>query len=188
MFWIHYCMVKLSVQFFQIFIVHSYGLIWASSWQNQQNDCAPNGDSDQPGHLPSLIRVFTVHMKKPWVLSYPLRAQQRLWSDWAYAQADLSLRWAHNILLVLSWGSSFISLCRLTSCDKAISMFLKRLPAYSTNHVFIAICQASHVIVYFLTHGTRISLSMAVWDFSVSACLSHPRIKFLSQTVNHCYM
>ena len=38
----------------------------------------------------------------------------------------------------------------------------------------------------FLTHGTRISLSMAVCDFSVSACLSHPRIKLLSQTVNHC--
>ena len=35
-------------------------------------------------------------MKKVWVLSYPLRAQQRLWSDWADAQADLSLRWAHS--------------------------------------------------------------------------------------------
>ena len=58
--------------------------------------CAPSEDSDQPGHLPSLIRVFAVHMKKPWVLSYPLSAQQRLWSDWADAQADLSLRWAHS--------------------------------------------------------------------------------------------
>ena len=35
--------------------------IWAASWQNQQNDCAPSEDSDQPGHLPSLIRVFAVH-------------------------------------------------------------------------------------------------------------------------------
>ena len=36
----------------------------------------------------------------------------------------------------------------------------------------------------------RISLSMAVEirDFSVSTCLSHPRIKFLSETVHHCYM
>ena len=39
--------------------------------------------------------VFAVRMKKAWVLSYPLSAQQRLWSDWADAQADLSLRWAH---------------------------------------------------------------------------------------------
>ena len=61
--------------------------------------CAPSEDSDQPGHLISLgIRpvwsVFAVHMKKHWVYSYPLRAQRRLWSDWADAQADLSLRWA----------------------------------------------------------------------------------------------
>ena len=55
----------------------------------------PNEDSDQPGHLSSLISVFAVHMEKVWVLSYPLSAQQRLRSDWAYAQADLSLCWAH---------------------------------------------------------------------------------------------
>ena len=34
-------------------------------------------------------------MKKPWVLSYPLNAQRRLWSDWVDAQADLSHHWAH---------------------------------------------------------------------------------------------
>ena len=52
--------------------------------------CALSEDSDQPGHPPSLIRVFTVRMKKAWVLSYPLSAQRRLWSDWVDAQADLS--------------------------------------------------------------------------------------------------
>ena len=45
-----------------------YPNIWAASRQN---------------HPPSLIRVFTVRMKKAWVLSYPLSAQRRLWSDWA---------------------------------------------------------------------------------------------------------
>ena len=55
--------------------------------------CAPSEDSDQ---LPSLIRVFAVRMKKAQVLSYPLIAQRRLWSDSADAQADLSLRWAHR--------------------------------------------------------------------------------------------
>ena len=54
------------------------------------------GGSDQPGHPPSLVRVFDVRMKKPWVLSYHLSAQRRLWSDWAGAQAVLSLRWAHS--------------------------------------------------------------------------------------------
>ena len=49
--------------------------------------------------------VFAVHMKKARVLSYPLRAQRRLWSDWADAQADLSLRWPHThfVGFVMSW-------------------------------------------------------------------------------------
>ena len=40
--------------------------------------CAPSEDSDQPWNPPSLIRVIAVHMKKLWVLSYPLSAQGRL--------------------------------------------------------------------------------------------------------------
>ena len=68
--------------------------------------CAPSEDSDQPGHLPSLIWVFGVHMKKPWTFSYPLNAQQSLWSDWA----DARLTWVFAVLtvflFVLSWGVS----------------------------------------------------------------------------------
>ena len=67
--------------------------ICSALWQNQQNGiCAQrrlksacaSAQSDQSAVL----------MKKPRVLSYPLSAQLRLWSDWADAQADLSLRWA----------------------------------------------------------------------------------------------
>ena len=88
----------------------------AATWQKQQTECVSSEDSDQPGHPPSLISVFAVRMKNPWVLSCPLNdqqrlavrmknpwvlscplnAQQRLWSDWADAQADLSLRWTHS--------------------------------------------------------------------------------------------
>ena len=57
---------------------------------------APSEDSDQPGHPPSLIRVFAIRMKKASVLSYQLSAQKRFLSDWADAQADLSLHWAHT--------------------------------------------------------------------------------------------
>ena len=73
--------------------------------KNQHNDCAPSEDSDQPGHPPSLIRFFAVRMKKVWVLSYPLSAQRRLWPDWADAEADLSLRWAHRhfVGFVMRW-------------------------------------------------------------------------------------
>ena len=58
--------------------------------------CAPSEDSDQTGHAPSVIRDFAVRLKKAGILSYPLSAQRRLWSDWADSQADLSLRWAHS--------------------------------------------------------------------------------------------
>ena len=55
--------------------------------------CVPSEDSDQPGpDQSSLIRVFPARMKKLWVLSYPLNAQQKLRSDWADAQAELSFR------------------------------------------------------------------------------------------------
>ena len=70
--------------------------------------CAPSEDSDQPGHPPSLIRVFAVRMKKHLTLNYLLSAQWRLWSDWVDTQADLSRCWAHIILMVLSCGSSIV--------------------------------------------------------------------------------
>ena len=44
-------------------------------------------------------------MKKAWVLSYPVSALRRLWSDWADAQAYLSLRWvySHFVGFVMRW-------------------------------------------------------------------------------------
>ena len=36
------------------------------TWQNKQNECAPSKDSDQPGHPPSLIRVFAVQSIGSW--------------------------------------------------------------------------------------------------------------------------
>ena len=62
--------------------------------------CVPSEDSDQPGHLFSLIRVFAVHMRKAWVLSYPLSTPWRLWSVWVDAQTDLSLLW---VLMPFCW-------------------------------------------------------------------------------------
>ena len=40
--------------------------------------CAPIEDSNQAGHPPRLIRVFSVPMKKPLDLSYSMSGQQRL--------------------------------------------------------------------------------------------------------------
>ena len=66
--------------------------IWAASWQNKQNGmCAQrrlrsaSAQSDQSLCCP--------HEES---LGPSLSAQLRLWSDWADAQADLSLRWANE--------------------------------------------------------------------------------------------
>ena len=64
-------------------------------------------DSDQPRHPPSKIRVFAVGMKKAWVLSYPLSAQWRLWSDGGCPGWSESSLGACAILLVLSWAGSY---------------------------------------------------------------------------------
>ena len=68
---------------------------WAASWQNQQNDCAPSEDSDQPGHPSSQIRFFAVRSAKD---------PSFLHADSEDSESSLG---AHVIFfLVLSWGGS----------------------------------------------------------------------------------
>ena len=92
-----------------LFCINNVNHIWAISWQNQQNECAPSKDSLQP---PSLIRVFAVCMKKAWVLSYPLSLQWRLWSDWA----DLSVRWAHSFIMSRLIFGCLVCVCVCSNC------------------------------------------------------------------------
>ena len=132
-------------------IMISFPDIWAVSWQNQQNDCAPSEDSDQPGHPPSLIRVFAVRMKKAWVLSYPLSAQRRLWSDWADAQADPNLRWAH---------SSFCLFCRAVAHLVLTSMI-------NSGGLFYLWCLRQSVQIY----RVCVCVCVCVCFFSISHCV-----------------
>ena len=85
----------------------------------------PSEDSDQPGHLPSLIRVFAVRLKKTRILSYPLSAQQRLWSDWADAQADLSLHWVHMPFCWFCHDAAHLLYPKNSDTPKIVVMILK---------------------------------------------------------------
>ena len=100
--------------------------------------CAPSEDSDQPGHPPSLIRVFAVYMKKTWVLSYPLSAQRRLCSDWADAQADLSLCWAH---MPFCW---FCHVAAQVLISYEGSQFLAKLFSYIVVHQMLVVFEPDH--------------------------------------------
>ena len=63
---------------------------------------APSEDSDQPGHPPSLIRVFTVHSKDSQGSKASSCGQRRLWSDWANARLIWVFAGCTVVLLVLS--------------------------------------------------------------------------------------
>ena len=81
--------------------------------------CATSEDSDQPGHPPSLIRGFAVGSMGSWGPNVSSCGQQRLWSDWADAQADLSLCWAQR---------SFCWFCHeVAKLSWVISLLLKDL-------------------------------------------------------------
>ena len=59
---------------------------------NEQRHDKTNNEAVRPAKT-----QISLGMKKPWALNYPLRAQRRLWSDWADAQTDLSLLGAHSV-------------------------------------------------------------------------------------------
>ena len=72
----------------------SVKLKWATSRQSQQYGMCTPEDSDQPEHLPSLTASLSA-----WRMLGSLAthwAHSKDWSDWADAQADLSLRWVHS--------------------------------------------------------------------------------------------
>ena len=96
---------------------------WATSWQNQQNDCAPSEDSDQPGHPPSLIRDFAVRSIGSLGPKLSSCGQRRLIRSGGCAGWSESSLGAHAILLVLSWSGSMM-FCLLqvpTSMDAFMS-------------------------------------------------------------------
>ena len=78
----------------------SHGMI-----KQKKMTCVPSEDSDQPGHPRSLIRAFACPKcvaKDPMFLHAD---NEDWWSDWADAQADLSLRWCtgHFVDFVMLW-------------------------------------------------------------------------------------
>ena len=91
--------------------------------------CVPSEDSNQPRHLPSLIRFFAVRMEKAWVLSYPLshsEGSDQTGQIWVFSERT-------GILMVLSWGGSNITV-KESVCKK---QDLTRIRMYNR------ICQTS---------------------------------------------
>ena len=87
--------IKEIYQLLRILNLNSKHTIWAATWQNQQNECAPSEDSDQPG----IRSVWSESSRCTQLVAKDprfLQADSEDWSVWADAQADLSLRWTHS--------------------------------------------------------------------------------------------
>ena len=165
---------------------HSFYYIWAASRPNQMA-CAPSEDSDQPGHPPSLIRVFAVHMKKAEVLSYHESAQRSLWSDsgrmprliWAFAG-----RKGH--FFFFSWVASFyfVSLAS-TILIYVISFYFLKLPEKARVFMYPRTCML--VSVYYVTLQTNsyTHLYLSRWSTSLTVLVG-PRgaVRVVSLMVN----
>ena len=81
-----------------------------------------------PGIISDFLFPILKSVLQNEVLSYPLSAQRRLWSDWADAQADLSLRWAHihfgkmSQLVFYNYGEQWASPYQQIMADSKIVM------------------------------------------------------------------
>ena len=86
--------------------------IWAVTWQNQQNECAPSEDSDQPGLYGKLrTQAFFVRTAKTLI---------RLDGCPGWYESSLD---AHAILLVLSCCSSYIEEATTELHKKLVSSY-----------------------------------------------------------------
>ena len=103
--------------------------------------CVPSKDWDQPRHLPSLIKVLAVCMKKPLVLIYPLSTQWRLWSDWADAQTELSLRCAQTFCWFCH-AASYLTVSLQPFLWQIIEKYCKHLKNLDTQNLAVIILKS----------------------------------------------
>ena len=116
-------------------VYHNSFLVWATTWQNQQNECAPSEDSDQPGRPPSLIRVFTVRMKKAWVLSYPFWSESSLGAH--------SLCWfchvAAHLLFTRSMKENSTGRSKIRKSDTNLPNFFTKIFVFLQPTIFFSV-------------------------------------------------
>ena len=132
--YMHKCNIKLIIE-----PVHN---------KTNKMTCAPSKDSDQPGHPPSLIRVFTVRMKKAWVVSYPLSAQRGLIKLGSCPGWSESLLGAQVILLVLLCTGSITNAILIPSIWTVRQVWANSVDQKQSDQSMQVIC---HFISMFLT-------------------------------------
>ena len=95
------CLCKLR-HWIRLWYKSSFFEFWVATSKTYIRTYAPSEDSDQPAHSRSLIRIFRKCILANQGCKVSSCGQRRLWlgcagaQDYADAQADQSLRWAHT--------------------------------------------------------------------------------------------
>ena len=137
-------------------------------------------------------------MKKAWVLSYPLSAHRRLWSDWADAQADLRLCWAHMPycwfcheaaqILFIRMSIFFLNQIWATSWENLFMQYANNKGADQPEHpcslisTFVVQCLDS--IIPLASISEISSLCLAVVVAQAGFCLAYRKFPKYSDTQN----
>ena len=109
--------------------------IWAASWQNQYNGTCPQRRTKSAQRRPRSAQILL----SAWRILGSLATHwvhSEGWSDWADAQADLCLRWAHSHFVVLT-----TSVTSMTVHQDEGWMIVKAL----YNQAFWTLLKQSHV-------------------------------------------
>ena len=112
-------------------------IVWFESQHDKTNKVAV---SDQPGHPPSLIRVFVVRF-----LGDSSCGQRRLWSDWADDQTALGFRWAHRRTDHFFFFFFLTRLCKVVS----LSIFLLSIPGSIIIRLFFHFFQEIFILTLY---------------------------------------
>ena len=134
--------------------------------------CAPSKDSDQPGHLSSLIRAFAVRFLRSLDSHDPSYRQRRLWSDLGRGPVWYD---AHAILLVLSYAGSVFVLLSLWMTILCMFLFstVKTLTSECFKIFFVSNLYREGFWCYLLTAKDSVAIAekivLLVTSFSVQA-------------------
>ena len=105
------------------------------TWQNQQNGCGSSEDSDQPGHLPSLISLRCPHEE---TLSPQLPIERTAKTDQTGRMPRLILVFA-GCTLILCWFCHVVAHLMLDAQNQEIFLMNKFPAIDSMSPTFVII-------------------------------------------------
>ena len=121
-------------------------MIWAATWDFQQFEIFISVDSDEPLQPPFKLRNSKWCSVSSLTLIEYSSDEQRLWSDCAYAQADLRLCWSH---MTHCWKPHALAHLGICICRSSPETKVQLLPIFfsskiSRRRLLKCVCLSAH--------------------------------------------